>query len=234
MVHKIQVYEDKALKGELRTLATLQEVDEKLAVVKARVASLPNTDYDKYQIRENVLYCREGRTLGRWKAMLPAQLEQKVIRYVHLALGHIVVDKCVEEIKYAFYAKGLGRKMRKFVACYDVCQRTKHPNRSVDVEQKHHFPRKPGDVCAIDIYGNLPISRGVRYVLVCLDVFSRFVTLYALKENTTKSRLNRLINRYFVDVITPKAILSDNATQFRSPSGANNCKSTGRSTFYSG
>jgi hypothetical protein len=47
MVHKIQVYEDNALKGELRTLATLQGVDEKLAVVKARAASLPNADKER-------------------------------------------------------------------------------------------------------------------------------------------------------------------------------------------
>jgi hypothetical protein len=219
MVHRIQTYEDKALKKELQTLATLQEADEKLAVIRAKVTSLPSTDKDKYKLQEGVLYCREGTTQHRWKAMLPAQLERKLFKYVHLSLGHVGVDKCVEEIKYVFYIKGLGRKMRKFIAYCDMCQRTKHPNRATDVEERHHFPKKPGEVCAVDIYGSLPTSKGgVRYILVCLDVFSKYIKLYALKTNTTKSCLNRIINHYFGNVVTPKVILSDNATQFRSPS----------------
>jgi hypothetical protein len=61
------------------------------------------------------------------------------------------VDKCSEEMKYVFYIKDLGRKLRKCIACCDVCQKNKHPNRSTDVEEKHNFPRKPGEVCAVDI-----------------------------------------------------------------------------------
>jgi len=70
----------------------------------------------------------------------------------------------------------------------------------------------------VDIYGSLPTSRGgVRYILVCLDVFSKFIKLYALKSATTKACLNKLVNHYLGTVIAPKVILSDNATQFRSP-----------------
>jgi transposase InsO family protein len=145
-------------------------------------------------------------------------LSRKFSEYVHLSLGHLGVDKCLEEIKYVFHVKDLGRKLRKFIAYCLVCQKTKHPNRSVDVEEKHHFPKKPGDVCAVDIYGSLPMSRGgVRYILVCLDVFSRSITLYALKSATTKACLNKLTSHYFGNVTAPKIILSDNATQFRSP-----------------
>ena len=61
-------------------------------------------------------------------------------------------------------------------------------------------------------------GRCVRYILVCHDVFSRYIKLYPLKSATTKACLNRLINKYFGDVIKPRCILSDNATQFRSPS----------------
>ena len=218
MVNRVQIYEDKTLKGELQALATLQEADEKLAAIKAKVTLHPYTDQDRYRLQGDVLCCREDMTQQRWKAMLPHQLEQKLFKYVHFSLGHLRVDKCTEEIKYVFYVKGLSRKLRKFIACCDICQKTKHPNRSTDVEEEQHFPRKPGDVCAIDIYGSLPTSRGgVRYILVSLDPFSKFIKLYALKSNTTKSCLNRITNHYFGTVITTKAILSDNATQFRSP-----------------
>jgi transposase InsO family protein len=54
-------------------------------------------------------------------------------------------------------------------------------------------------------------------VLVCLEVFSKYVKLYSLKTATTKSCLNKLINHYFLEVVKPKVILSDNGTQFQSP-----------------
>jgi len=50
------------------------------------------------------------------------------------------------------------------------------------------------------------------------DVLSKHVKLYALKAATTCSCLNKLLNHYFTQVIKPKCILSDNGTQFQSPS----------------
>lgn len=86
-------------------------------------------------------------------------------------------------------------------------------------EERSHLPIKPGSLCAIDLYGSFPTSRsGVKYILVCYDMFSKHVKLYPLKAATTKSCLNKLINHYFLHVIKPEVILSDNGTQFHSPS----------------
>lgn len=218
MVTKIQVYEDKTLRKELQKLAILQDADERIAAIKGKVMSHSSTVKDRYNLQENVLYSRDDKTQHRWRVLLPDNLESRIFKYVHLSLGHVGVDKCLEEIKCCFHVRNLGRKLRKFIACCDVCQKTKHPNRSVDIEEKHHLPKKPGDVCALDIYGRLPTSRGgVKYILVCLDVFAKYIKLYSLKSATTKSCLNKLVNHYFGNVITPKIILSDNGTQFRSP-----------------
>jgi hypothetical protein len=219
MVHHIQVYKDKNLTKELKALAELQDTDEKLASIKNRVTYCHPTDQTQFVLQDNVLYCKGKKTDPRYKAVLPSCLELNIFKFVHFKLGHLGVDKCVEEGKYIFHVRNLGRKLRKFIAHCDVCQRCKHPNRLFTVEQRHHLPEKPGDVCAIDIYGSLPTSRGgVRYILVCHDVFSRFIKLYLLRSATTKACLNKLINKYFGDVIKPKCILSDNATQFGSPS----------------
>jgi hypothetical protein len=79
------------------------------------------------------------------------------------------------------------------------------------------LPEKPGDLCALDLFGALPMARGgVKYILVCYDVFSKHIKLYALRAATTRACLNKLINHYFTQVIKPKCILSDNGTQFQS------------------
>jgi hypothetical protein len=114
--------------------------------------------------------------------------------------------------------KNIGRKVQKFVASCDTCQRVKHPNRALDIEERSHLPEGPGELCSIDFYGLLPTGRGgVRYILVCFDVFSKYVKLYPLKAATTKSSLHKLINHYFREVIKPRVILLDNGTQFQSP-----------------
>jgi hypothetical protein len=100
--------------------------------------------------------------------MLPTCLEEKLFRFEHNTLGHLDVDKCLEEIRYVFQVRDLGKKLRRFIASCDVCKRVKHPNTSFTIEEKLHFRTIPGDICAVDIYGSLPVSKGnVRYIFVC-------------------------------------------------------------------
>lgn len=73
---------------------------------------------------------------------------------------------------------------------------------------------KPNEMLAVDYYGPLPCSTGgVEYILVVLDVFSRFVTLFPLKKATAKASVNR-IREYFVKMGKPERVLSDHGTQF--------------------
>jgi hypothetical protein len=77
-----------------------------------------------------------------------------------------------------FQVRDLGKKLRKFIASCGVCQMVKHPNRSFTIGEKHHFPTRPADICAVDIYGSLPVSKGtVRYIFVYYDVFSKCINL---------------------------------------------------------
>jgi len=101
--------------------------------------------------------------------MLPTCLEAKIFRFVHQTLGHFGVDKCLEEIRHVFQVRDLRKKLRRFIASCDVCQRVKHPNRSVTIEEKHHLPTRPGDVCAVDIYmGASPYLRGMFGISLCV------------------------------------------------------------------
>jgi DNA polymerase elongation subunit (family B) len=73
-------------------------------------------------------------------------------------------------------------------------------------------------LCATDIFGPLPTARaGVKYIQVVLDVFSKYVKLYALRSATTRACLNKITQHYAIEVVKPKRILSDNGTNFSSP-----------------
>jgi hypothetical protein len=119
--------------------------------------------------------------------MFPSSLENKVTKIVHFSLGKEGSEKRVAEIAHTFYVMNLGRRVRKILSSCDICQRFKHPNRSYEIENRNHLPKKPGDLCARDFYGQLPVGRdGVRYILVCLNVFSNHIKLYPLGTATTK------------------------------------------------
>jgi len=149
--------------------------------------------------------------------MLPSSLENNVIKFVHFSLGHTGSEKSIAEVAQTFNIKNLSRKVRKILSC-DVCQQVKHSNRSYETESRSHLPKKPGDICALDFYCQLPVGRGgVRYILVCLDVFSKHIKLYPLRAATTKASLNKLTTDYFPPVIKPSCILSGHGTQFISP-----------------
>jgi len=61
MVHHIQVHEDKNLQKELKALAKLQDIDEKLAVIKNRVTRCQSTDQTQFVLQDNVLCVLNGR-----------------------------------------------------------------------------------------------------------------------------------------------------------------------------
>jgi len=165
--------------------------------------------------------------------MLLECLVQKLMLFIHASLGHLGSDKCNAEIKDAFHFRGLSRKLRKLIAACDICQRTKHINRAYDVAEKHHLPQRPGELCAVDLYVNLPTSRGnARYIFVCYDVFAKHVKLYPLKSTTTKACLNRFLNHYFANAIKPKVVLSDNGSLFRSTAWTKKLKEHGVHTRF--
>ena len=76
-------------------------------------------------------------------------------------------------------------------------------------------PEGPWDVVAIDLL-QLPAShQGSRYVLVCVDHFSRYVVLAPLPNKTADAVAHALITHLFCPYSTPRVLLSDNGAEFR-------------------
>ncbi|KAL4089097.1 hypothetical protein QTP88_024169 [Uroleucon formosanum] len=86
-------------------------------------------------------------------------------------------------------------------------------------------PTKPLERVSIDMMGPLPTGKGgTHYILAILDVFSKYIKLYAIKRATKKSIVNKLINDYISTTGKPESIISDNGTQFTSKSWYNTLK----------
>jgi hypothetical protein len=217
-VSTINLNLDPHLKKELKDLAKYQLEDPRIKKIRQSLEASTFARTDKFMLKDQVLYHKNDRSHPYWRPVLPKNLEYRVISYAHMLLGHQGTDKCMYHLSHSFYIKNLGRKVRKYVSHCDLCQRVKHPNRAYEIEARSHLPVKPGELVSLDLYGPLPTGRGgVKYILVCLDVFSKHVTLYPLKSATTKGCLNKLKSHYFLKVTTPRAVLCDHGSQFTSP-----------------
>jgi len=87
-----------------------------------------------------------------------------------------------------------------------------------ETDSRSLMPKAAKELCAVDLYEPFPTGRrGVRYILVCLDVFTKFVKLYAVRAATTRAYLQDINKQYLADVTCPKCVLSDKGKQFTSP-----------------
>jgi hypothetical protein len=189
-VAKINLEINQTVLQQMKNLQGLQQADPYLQETIGKVQKEPDKYAFKHHVKQDLLCCKDQKEHPYWRIMLPKVLELPTLKYVHQCLGHAGTDKCYGHIVSTFYIKNLGRKIRRYVASCDTCQKVKHPNWAVKIEQLPHLPKKPGELTAVDFYGPLPVGRGgVRYLLVCLEVFTKYVALYPLRAATTRSSL---------------------------------------------
>jgi hypothetical protein len=134
IVNKINLNIDKSVCKDLRKLAELQQTDTRIQKIRDGLAQKYTMPNPRYRLVGDTLFYGEAGSAPEWKPVLPACLEERAIQYTHTSLGHLGVEKCMQQIKQAYHVKNLGRKVRKFIAGCDTCQKVKFPNQAVVIE----------------------------------------------------------------------------------------------------
>ncbi|XP_011697582.1 PREDICTED: uncharacterized protein LOC105455741 [Wasmannia auropunctata] len=144
------------------------------------------------------------------------QVETKQNEFFILGIHEVITERKYE-VRCLFAEKPINREIRDIGRMQQKDKRGKYNNVRMEGPYQSIIPNKPNEIISVDFYGPLPQSRGgVQYLLVVIDIFSKYVSLYPIKKATTKITLNKIINDYFQRVAKPEAILSDNGTQFTS------------------
>lgn len=153
----------------------------------------------------------------RWVIVLPSTWVKTIVTGVHVQYGHPGIFKTFEQLKRFFFWKYMRRDVKNIIRSCDLCQRVKYGTRRMEGVFHMVEASRPNELLAVDFYGPMPKSRGgVQYLFVCLDVFSKYVTLYAIKHATAEICVNKLKNEQFSKVGKPERILADHGTQFTS------------------
>ena len=146
--------------------------------------------------------------------VVPSTLLKKAITYVHY-WHHTGVKHTLFSFKLLYSHPNERSMVMTYVGNCDVCKILKG---RVDVPieiQTAPIARKPFEAVAIDFLGPLiSTDSGNRYILSCVDLFSRFSVLNALPNRSSEAVISCLIN-IFDKFGYPKILLSDNELEFK-------------------
>lgn len=145
---------------------------------------------------------------------IPEELERSnILRDEHL-LNHCCPNTLYSNVlKRGFFWPSLAQDCQTLCDSCSACQR-------FTIAKKGYHPQSsvsailPMDHVAVDTLGPLPVvSHGMAYVLVLIDVFTRFIFLRAMPDKSALT-VSRVLYDWFCLFGHPKVIQSDNGTEF--------------------
>ena len=181
--------------------------------IQSLLTDLPNG----FILEDDILY-----KLGRNNEKLifiPRSFKGKVLNYFHDAphSGHLGYRKTIARIMRRFFWFHMHEDIYAYIRACTKCQATKNPNTKPYGEMQPVYAAGPWDMLAMDLIGPLPTTANRNtQLLVVVDHFSKWVELFPLTKATAPKIATILENEIFCRYGSPKRILSDNGTNFRS------------------
>lgn len=205
------------LKEELANVKGHQERDQKLQGIKEKLQDANNVKIRQtYKVIGDVLHYKNQRN-DVWTVCVPEELINKVIWFTHCKFGHCGPAKCREKLMECCYFPQAAKRIQRVLRICKSCQMMKPSTTTQQSRRYAIIPRKVNEVLATDLFGPLIMSkRRNRYVLVVIDLFSKFISVRPLKIANSKT-----VSEIFEKTVLPqyrgaKYILSDNGPQYRS------------------
>ena len=159
---------------------------------------------NQLEIRDNILCTTGG------KYFVPFSLRRKVLTVAHGC--HHGEKGTLERLRSKFFWPGVTEAVSGFVKKCRTCSLVRP--KFTDPTASPMLTKCPMEVLACD-FTELPSSSGFRYLLVIIDVFSRYPMAFPLRDMTTKSVIEKF-SEVFSQFGFPDAILSDQGSQFES------------------
>lgn len=204
------------LKRKITNLKKIQDEDKKLSQIKQSLDIFNKKNEargQEYFKIINELLCRRGN--NGYYILIPKSVGTLLAAEVHEMYGHVGAQKVFRIISEQFVCKGLRHIINQTVSVCDSCQRNKYTNRTCAAPMQNIIPERPGDLLSIDFYGPLPTSRGgVKYILVTIDAFSKYVVLYPIKKANAVIVIKKIFEHYTNNYGKQRRIQCDHGTQF--------------------
>ena len=176
----------------------------------------------RYLILEGLLYsrARPRRDAAECpRLVLPAQMQERVIRRCHEEVGHQSVLKTLVHAQEHYVWPGMKRTVEEQLQKCGKCIVHNKPKERLPMGEMPVATRH-GQFMSIDLIGPLIPSapRENRYILTCIDHYSGWAECYPLKTKSNEAVWERLRNDYMPRHGFPNVLLTDQGSEFKGTS----------------
>ncbi|CAH1724058.1 unnamed protein product [Aphis gossypii] len=196
----------------LQQLPKLQQEDKKIQRIIYRLHENPQIPYT---IHQQLLFYIDKQ--GKSRLMIPDQLAVALIKETHERYGHSGATKIYQILKSDCQLSHMYKTIKRITQSCDICQKSKIFNQLARGPMKTNIPTEPREMVSLDLIGPLPTGQlGAKYILVMMDVFSKYIQVYPLRKAKAETILNKIEKQYIPQCGIFQKILTDNGTQFHS------------------
>lgn len=148
-----------------------------------------------------------------FRVVLPLSLRNRVFQHYHANIivgGHLGYNKTYNKIKKSYFwcgmAKDIEQKCHSCATC--LIHAPRHPSIHGFLHPISAF--RPWDIVGMDVAGPIsPTSGDFKYILVCVDYFTRWCEAIPLAVNNAKSVANAFLTKIIARHGIPKKVITD-------------------------
>ena len=148
--------------------------------------------------------------------IIPNNNFKALVVQCHIDSGHVGRDKLLPVIRDYYFNDHCAKIVAEVTRECAICQSFKGHARGGEPLHKRN-PSKAYDQFAIDLMELEPATGSARYLLVGVDVYSRFMNAVPIRDKKGSTVKSALEQRIFPTLMRiPSVIISDNGPEFRS------------------
>lgn len=153
------------------------------------------------------------------RVVVPSSMLDLLFRYYHEApnAAHLGVRRTLAKITPFFWSENLKQHITDRIKACVGCQRCKQAQNTQIGTLSSEIVTRPWEKIFIDHIGPLPRStKGNVHILSIVDAFSKFSIFIPVRNTKAQTTINALSSRVFSIFGSPKFLVSDNVSHFRS------------------
>ena len=192
-------------------IATDQLIDHELQELQQN----PSLQLEKVNIPGTEVELYADVSTGDVRPYLPKNHRQKIFNQMH-GLSHPGIRSSQHMMTSKFLWPGMNKDVRDWTRACLQCQSSKINRHTVSPSEPFKPVSQRFEHIHIDLVGPLPFSQGFKYLLTCVDRFTRWPEAIPIPDINTKTVAKAFVEGWISRFGVPLSLTSDRGSQFES------------------